>query len=82
MSVILQEDLYIAYSEVQEANMKILGEKKKSVKLCSKMPPGPSGNCFLLEHNVKVFALKFIKTISKGPRNKWNNLLQEKKKLN
>ena len=44
------------------------------------MPLAPTGQEFLPERNVVVFAGKLDDTIFRVPRNKWNSL-SEKKKL-
>ena len=43
------------------------------------MPLGPTGHDFFQEYNGGVFAWKLVDCIYSGPKNKWKNILQEKK---
>ena len=61
MSVILQEDLYIAYSEVQEANMKIFGEKKKIGQIMFKNAPWSFWKFFLTGIQCQSFCTKIYR---------------------
>ena len=53
----------------------LLWRKKKTVKFCSKMPLGPTGQESQPKYNFGVFARKLVDRIFRGQRNKWKNLL-------
>ena len=54
-------------------------KKRKSGKICTKIPFGPKGLEFWLEYNVVVFYPKLVDSIFSGPRNKWKILSKENK---
>ena len=53
--------------------------KKKPIKICLKMPLGPTGQEFWPKYNFDGFAQKLVDSIFRSPRHNWKNLLQEKK---
>ena len=67
------------YSGLRNKWKNLWQEKKNAVKFCFVMPRGTSGQEFLLEYNVGVFARKLVDSIFGDPRYKFKNLLQEKK---
>ena len=69
-----------SYSGSRNKWKNLLQEKKKSVKFCSIMPLGLTGQEFWPEYNFGIFARKFVGGIYIGLRNKWKSLWQEKKK--
>ena len=61
----------------------LLREKKNYVEFFSKMPHDSTGQnfsfFFFLKYNVEFFARKILDHIYSGQRNKWKNIMQEKK---
>ena len=84
--VLLAKNFWLEYNVNIFAQMeKYSAEKKKkkkknSIRCCSKMPLGPISQEFWPEYNFSVFAWKLVDSICSGPRNKWKNHLQQKKK--
>ena len=56
-------------------------KKRKTIKFSSKMPLGPTGQEFWPEYNFCILPRKLVDSIFIGSRNKWKNLLEEKKIL-